>query len=110
MLICTYCERQVPRPQITAIKSEREKNLAQVDNFFWILYISFFALLACFIHSIYIQIRPSFTYVADRQDLIRPFIHVGQCLFLKETESCSKGFHFSGNCRDFLILTMLFLL
>lgn len=54
MLICTYCERQVPRPQITAIKSEREKNLAEVDNFFWILYFSFLLyLLALFIAFIF---------------------------------------------------------
>lgn len=73
MLICTYWERQVPRPQIAAIKNPKGKQTPSCPSWQFLLdslcilfdfgsccALLLIALLAWFIHSIYIQIRPSF--------------------------------------------------
>lgn len=73
MLICTYWERQVPRPQIAAIKNPKGKQTPSCPSWQFLLdslcilfdfgscfALLLIALLAWFIHSIYIQIRPNF--------------------------------------------------
>lgn len=77
---------------------------------FWFVLCAFVNCFTCLVYSQHLYSNSPQFYATDRRNSIRPFIHVEQCLFLKETESCAKGFHFSDNCRDFLILAMLFLL